>query len=161
LPKRIVLTAGSGVGTTPVNAFDAALLDGGVGDLNLVKVSSIVPVGAEVMLLKDRSEEHIARLAKGTIVPAVYGMMFGEKAGQRIASALAVGLPRESGKNGVIFEAATFGDKTMAETIATDMVKEALASRGVGAYEVLTVSAELTINDRVGCVVSIAVLLPE
>ena len=43
LPKQYFIVAGKGEGFTPLNAFDAALGDAGVGDLNLVKVSSIVP----------------------------------------------------------------------------------------------------------------------
>ncbi len=46
MPTCYFLTAGRGVASTELNAFDAALLDAGVGDTNLIKMSSILPPGA-------------------------------------------------------------------------------------------------------------------
>src|SRR5205085_2599580 len=48
-PNRLWLAAGSSEGTTELNAFDNALLAGGIGNLNLIKVSSVVPQGAEFL----------------------------------------------------------------------------------------------------------------
>ncbi|HBG22160.1 MAG TPA: pyruvoyl-dependent arginine decarboxylase, partial [Peptococcaceae bacterium] len=38
VPSKFNLVTGSGEGATPLNAFDAALLDAGIGNLNLVRV---------------------------------------------------------------------------------------------------------------------------
>ena len=48
LPKQVILTSGVGVGSTEINAYDNALLNAGVGDYNLVKVTSVLPAGAIV-----------------------------------------------------------------------------------------------------------------
>lgn len=44
----IPVTTGAGRGPTTIAAFDAALLAAGVGDVNLVALSSVIPPGADV-----------------------------------------------------------------------------------------------------------------
>jgi arginine decarboxylase len=44
----ITVTAGTGEGPTPLAAFDAALLNAGVANYNLICLSSIIPAGGEV-----------------------------------------------------------------------------------------------------------------
>lgn len=46
------VVAGTGTGPTPTAAYDAALLDAGVGNYNLVTVSSVVPSGATLETLE-------------------------------------------------------------------------------------------------------------
>lgn len=48
-PLTIRVSAGSGSGRTPLAAFDAALAAAGVSDFNLVRLSSIVPAGSQVV----------------------------------------------------------------------------------------------------------------
>ncbi len=49
---EIVVTQGQGTGRTPASAFDAALLDAGIGNYNVVRVSAAVPPGAVVTVAK-------------------------------------------------------------------------------------------------------------
>lgn len=49
---RITITAGVGEGPTPLAAFDAALLDAGVANYNLIYLSSVIPTGSEIELAK-------------------------------------------------------------------------------------------------------------
>lgn len=44
----IRVSAGSSSGRTPLSAFDAALREAGTADYNLVRLSSVIPPGAEV-----------------------------------------------------------------------------------------------------------------
>jgi len=44
-PTSHTFVTGSSEGYTPLNAFDGALLAAGIGNTNLVKMSSIVPPG--------------------------------------------------------------------------------------------------------------------
>jgi len=55
----IRVTSGKGTGPTEVSAFDAALLDAGIGDYNLIALSSVIPVGSRVVVekLKRNTEE--------------------------------------------------------------------------------------------------------
>jgi len=43
LPSQFFMVAGKGDSEYALNAFDLALLDAGIGNLNLIKVSSILP----------------------------------------------------------------------------------------------------------------------
>lgn len=49
---RIAVTSGVGKGQTKLSAFDAALWDAGIANLNLIKLSSMVPSGASVVIGK-------------------------------------------------------------------------------------------------------------
>lgn len=51
LPTIIILTSGVGRGTTKLNALDNALLNAGIGNFNLFKVSSIIPPNAKIIYL--------------------------------------------------------------------------------------------------------------
>lgn len=48
-PKKFTLVAGSAEGPSRLNAFDNALLAAGIGNVNLLRVSSILPPGAVLM----------------------------------------------------------------------------------------------------------------
>lgn len=160
LPTRVVLTSGTGTGSTALRALDAALLNAGIGDFNLVRVSSIVPAGAEVCYMERGGKGYVAKISKGTIIPVVYSMVTSGEVGETIAAALAVGIPQDRNRNGVIFEASVVGSKQTAEDQACRMVEEALLARRNGPFEIMSVSAEVVINDRIGCAVSAALLLP-
>lgn len=45
----IRVATGSGVGATELSAFDAALLDAGIGNFNLVCLRSVIPPGSEIV----------------------------------------------------------------------------------------------------------------
>jgi len=48
VPTKFFITHSSAVSeTSDLNAFDKALLKAGIGELNLVSVSSVIPIGAE------------------------------------------------------------------------------------------------------------------
>lgn len=46
----IPVTSAVGTGPTPVAAFDAALQGAGIADLNLIRLSSVIPTGAKVVI---------------------------------------------------------------------------------------------------------------
>jgi arginine decarboxylase len=48
MKMRIHVVTGTGRGPTKLAAFDASLRSAGVADFNLVKVSSVIPIGATV-----------------------------------------------------------------------------------------------------------------
>jgi len=49
---NISIRIGSGTGRTPLSAFDTALLDAGVGDFNLVTLSSVIPPASRLRHVK-------------------------------------------------------------------------------------------------------------
>jgi arginine decarboxylase len=50
LPLTVTVTAGTGRGPTELAAFDAALQDAGVANYNLVRLSSVLPLGSTVVV---------------------------------------------------------------------------------------------------------------
>ena len=65
-PKVYCLVSGAAEGNTRLNAFDNALLEAGVGDTNLMRMSSICPPGA-----KEVSRDEID-LPGGGLIPLAY-----------------------------------------------------------------------------------------
>lgn len=49
---RIFVTYGTGEGATKLAAFDAALWDAGIANYNIIRLSSVIPDNAEVVLKK-------------------------------------------------------------------------------------------------------------
>ena len=156
LPRKIILTSGIGEGNTPLNSFDKALLDAGVGNLNLIKISSVVPADAEVFELEKVVPLEIL---PGTFIPAVYTYITSDTIGENIAAAVAVGKPHNKETNGMIFESTLVGDLATACDVAKGMVKEAFKIRGLEIDNIIVVGSELTINDKIGCVVAAALML--
>src|ERR1700758_3341681 len=89
-------TAGNAEGSTPLNAFDNALLAAGIGNINLVRISSILPPGLEVVPLP--------RIKPGAIVPTAFAAQTGEVPGEVVAAAVGWARPEDPAKNGVIME---------------------------------------------------------
>ncbi len=130
--RRLYLVAGKAEGPTPLNAFDNALLEAGIGDVNLIKVSSIVPPQADVRLEKPN-------LPKGALVPCVYAERTSETPGERIAVALAVGLAEDG--FGVVMESEGVTAAEATEK-AVRMVEEAFRIRRLPLKRVLQVAVE-------------------
>ena len=61
---KAAVTAGTAEGGTPLNAFDNALLAAGIGNVNLIKVSSIVPPEVDIVDLPP--------IKPGALVPTAY-----------------------------------------------------------------------------------------
>jgi len=152
LPQRFFLTSGSGEASTGLNAFDAALLQAGVGDTNLIKLSSILPPGA-------REVEPFA-LPKGSLVPLAYGEMVSAERGAVISAAVAVGIPEDDSAAGLIMECSRLGGPGPCERRVREMVIEGMeAIRGVRIKEIRSICASLTVT-RVGAVFAAVILCP-
>ncbi len=149
-PKAISLVAGAGEGATELNAFDRALIDAGIANLNFIRVSSIMPPGARVVPLP--------RLYPGMLVPAVYAQIVSHTPGERIAAALGVGICRD--EYGVIMEYSHSGSVENAHAIVRHMVEEAFRQRDLRLDEVVVTGREHVV-ERTGCVVAVALMWPD
>lgn len=118
-PKKFKLVAGSGEGGHSLTAFDAALLNAGIGNVNLLRVSSILPPGA----IQD--QELI--IPPGSLVPVAYASITSAEEGEQIAAAVGVGLSGDS--FGVIMELSGRCSKQEAENGVARMIEEAFAVR--------------------------------
>ena len=97
MTKRVTMaaaTAGHAEGGTTLNAFDNALLAAGIGNINLIKVSSIVPPDVSII--------ELPKLKPGALVPTAYAAITSEVPGETITAAVGYALPDDPGKNGVI-----------------------------------------------------------
>lgn len=124
IPSSYFLVAGTGEAQTPLNAFDAALLNAGVGDLNLVKVSSIVPPRCQKM--------DPYPIAPGSLVAIAYASINSTLPGEVISAGVAVGIPEEADRAGIIMEYSARGHREEIEEIVAGMAHNALHCRGLG-----------------------------
>ncbi|QIA28092.1 arginine decarboxylase, pyruvoyl-dependent [Thermaerobacter sp. PB12/4term] len=147
-PKKVTVVAGSGEGDHKLTAFDNALLAAGIGNLNLIKVSSILPPDCEVVEKLD--------IPPGSLTPTAYGTIASDVKGDRIAAAVAVGFSDRD--YGTIMEFSGHCTQKEAEQAVRAMVEEAFRRRGMALREVRVAAAEMVVGDRPGAVVAAAVL---
>lgn len=125
-PDIYTLVAGAGEGTSALNSFDAALLAAGIGNLNLLRVSSILPPGAVF-----RPELSVP---PGSLLPVAYGAITSDTPGQSIAAAVAVGRG-DPAEFGVIMECSGHCTSQEIEARIRAMMREAFAMRGMPLLE--------------------------
>ena len=118
----------------PLNAFDGALLASGIGNTNLLKMSSIVPPGAR--LIKPVSIPYRA------LLPVAYASITSSIKGQTISAAVAAAFPKDRTMPGLIMEYSATGPSEEIEKICRDMAVHGLGMRGleVGRVESTAVS---------------------
>lgn len=79
---KIAITSGKAEGPSKLNAFDNALLDAGIGDVNLIKVSSIIPAGSKFV--------ELPQLKAGDMINCVLAHSTSNKKGDVITAVIAV-----------------------------------------------------------------------
>lgn len=132
-PKRFTLCAGRGEGDTLLTAFDTALLNAGAGNLNLLKVSSILPPRTE--------HDPEMKIPPGSLVPTAYGTTSSQVPGEIISAAVAVGLP-VGDTFGVIMEHSGHQTQDEIEKQIKGMVTEAFSNRGIPLKKILVAAVE-------------------
>ncbi len=150
-PNIYCLVSGAAEGNTRLNAFDNALLEAGVGDTNLMRMSSICPPNAQQV---NRDE---ITLPGGGLIPLAYAHIDSQTPQMWIASAIAVGIPEDPTQPGVIME---FEDHTRleyVETIVKQMVVDAFEYRKRALKEIKFVGVEHQV-EKCGATFAAAVL---
>ncbi|MGB9904425.1 MAG: pyruvoyl-dependent arginine decarboxylase [Desulfotomaculales bacterium] len=139
-PRKYFLTAASAEGETGLTAFDKALLAGGIGNINLIRVSSILPPEAQYCpgLV----------IPEGSLVPVAYGYIISETPGELIAAAVGVGVGLNS--FGVIMEfSGRCGQAEAREKIAR-MLRESFAVRKIEMVDLKIAAVEHRV-EKIGC----------
>jgi arginine decarboxylase len=149
IPTQYFLVSGTSDGYTPLNAFDGALLQAGIGNTNIVKMSSIVP-------------PHCKRIAPiplppGALVPAAYAAITSDVPGEIISAGVAVALPEDENQNGLIMEYSAKGDQRKIEETVRNMAIEGMKLRGWKIKDLQTVVSEYRVK-RVGATLAAVVL---
>lgn len=142
IAKECCISKGKGSSVNGLPSFDKALLEAGVGNYNLVRLSSILPADCEWVDVDDITEH----IKEGSLLPTAYSTITSDVQGDVIISTIGVGLPVDKSKVGVIMEYST---KNVTEddalTTLRSMITEAFAVRGWELETMITTS----ISDRV------------
>ena len=149
IPKTYFLVSGSSEGHTPLNAFDGALLNAGIGNTNLVKISSIIPPHSK--------EIQPITFPQGAIVPTAYASISSDIPGEIISAAVAVALPRDDDQPGLIMEYSGRGHREVIELTAKNMALEGMKMRQQETKEIKSISTEYTVK-KIGATFAAVVL---
>lgn len=131
-PTCYTLVAGAAEANKELTAFDKALLEAGVGNVNLLRVSSILPPCA--------SYQNTFQAPLGSLIPIAYGSITSKEPGALIAASVGVGIDQRG--FGVIMEFSGYCSKSEAEKQAKEMVEEAFHYRGIELIDVKTAAVE-------------------
>jgi len=148
-PTQYFLVSGASDGYTPLNAFDAALLQAGIGNTNIVKMSSIVPPHCQRI-------SPIA-LPPGSIVPAAYASITSDVPGEIISAGVAIALPEDENQNGLIMEYSAKGEQRKIEEIVRNMAVEGMKLRGWKIKDLTSIAVEYKVK-KIGAALAAVVL---
>ena len=134
---RIAIVSGSSEGPTELNAFDNALYEAELGDVNLIKVSSMLEANTKV--------EKLPKLKAGAMVNCVLSSLTSENKGEELIACVAVAIGEELG---CVVEAN--GINQNPEDIkneAIEMVKYMMDKRDVKIKELIVEEAHHTVKE--------------
>lgn len=135
-PNVFCLVKGASEGRTRLNAFDNSLLNAGVGDTNLMRMSSILPPGARQRQIDDLD------LPAGGMIPLAYASIDSTTPGRYISSAIAVGIPEDKSQPGVIMEFEDHSKLENVEEIVRQMVVDAFETRNRALKDIKSIGIE-------------------
>lgn len=141
IPTKFTPVAAGAEGHTKLNAFDNALLRAGIGNMNLLRVSSVLPAHCRQTDKLD--------MVNGSLLPTAYGSIVSDVPGDLIAAGVAIGIQDED-HSGVIFEFSGRCSAQEAESVLRGMVAEAFAVRGLQLNEVIVRVVEHRV-EQTGC----------
>jgi arginine decarboxylase len=146
IPTKYFITSGKAVsGISGLNAFDLALRSAGIGEQNLVAVSSVIPKGSE------RIEP--AAIPMGAVTHCVISQMRGKE--KEIISAGIAYAYRKDGEGGYVAEGHLHGSAESLKAELEKKVKEMSRIRDTAFGETHFVIEELHVPDGMhGCCVA-------
>lgn len=150
-PNIYTLVKGAAEGRTRLNAFDLSLLEAGVGDTNLMRMSSILPPAVEQVSINEIT------LPKGGLIPLAYATIDGTTPGQWISAAIAVGIPEDDREPGVIMEFEDHSPLKNVDEIVRQMVVDGFEYRNRKLKEIKSLGIEHQV-EQCGAVFAAAVL---
>lgn len=146
-PNVLWATVGHAEGNTKLNALDNALIQAGIGHLNLVKVTSVAPNGAVL------AGEPLT-IEAGSVAPAVLTSVESDRAGEVITACIGIGL---GNGHGMIMEHSGPGTPDELERTVRGMLHESFLRRDLELERVELRSVSHTV-ERVGSSVAAVVL---
>lgn len=148
---RIAIVCGKDEGPTKLNAFDNALSDAGIGDVNLIKVSS--------MLAGDAQIRDLPKLKAGAMVNCVLSEITSDTPGDEISAVVAVAIGKTLGC--VVETTGVNKDLKNLEDEAEFMVRYMMEKRGVEISNLIVKSSTATVESISSVVASVVYLNDE
>ena len=144
LAKECCISRGKGVSVNGLPSFDKALLEAGVGNYNLVRLSSILPAKCEWIDVKDIA----SHITEGSLLPTAYSTITSDVKGDVIVSTIGVGIPVDKSHVGVIMEYST-KNVSEEEAIKTlkSMIIEGFEVRGWELEDIIYTSISDTVTE--------------
>lgn len=149
-PDKFFLAAGYAEGLTELNAFDNALMQAGIGNVNLIRISSILPPAAVELVPQPK-------LPYGALVPTAFAEESSEVAGTVVSAAVAAGIPADPELPGVIMEHHIQGPEEQCRKEVVAKVEEAFRMRGFKLADIRVASASGTVK-HIGSAMAAVVL---
>ncbi|MGI6394341.1 MAG: pyruvoyl-dependent arginine decarboxylase [bacterium] len=128
IPNIHFFCTGASEGKTELTSFDGALLKAGIGNTNLIKMSSILPPNSK--------EVKPFLIKPGSFIPLAYADMTSSEPGKTISAAVAISIPDDRNLNGVIMEHHDAAPISCVEAKVREMAKEAMEMRGIKNYTI-------------------------
>ena len=147
---KIAIVSGKDEGPTKLNAFDNALSEAGIGDVNLIKVSSMLAGNAEI--------EELPELKAGSMVNCVLSEITSDNPGDEITAVVAVAIGK---RLGCVVE--TTGINKNEQNLIDEakfMVEYMMEKRDVEIEELIVEKATTTVK-KIASVVASVVYLEE
>ena len=136
VPSGFFVTSASALsGVSDLNAFDKALIKMGIGEQNLVAVSSVIPVNAKETDRKD--------MPMGAVTHCVLSQIRGY-GGDVISAGIAYAF-REDGMGGYVAEGRMHGRKDALLDSLRKKMEEIAGSRGIALGKIRYLAEELTV----------------
>ena len=135
VPRNFFLTRGTGVDKDPLISFGIALQDAGIGPFNLVKVSSIIPPGCNLI---DR-EQGIQLLSPGQILYCVLAKKC-TSTDELITAAVGAAIAANQTDVGCLYELTETGKSEAQMADNVEKLTSELLQRSLGLHESRTLS---------------------
>lgn len=150
-PTTFFLASGSSEGFSLLNAFDGALLASGVGDTNLVRMSSILPPGCKEL------KPAPLPMPQGALVPVAYASLTSDGPGDVISAAVAIGIPKDPDKAGLIMEYSAKAEEAIVLEQVRKMAEKGMEVRNRPIKKIMSISATFKVV-TIGAVFAAVVL---
>ena len=145
---KVSITSGKAEGPTKLNAFDNALLAAGIGDVNLIKVSSIIPTGAEIV--------ELPQFPAGKMVNTVLSYVSSSREGDQLCAVIAVAISDELGC--VVEHGGINQDPEKVKGEALDMVNSMMQIRGLEIKDIIIKCQEHQVKNQGAAIAAVVYL---
>ena len=145
---RIAIVSGKDEGPTKLNAFDNALSNAGIGDVNLIKVSSMLSGNAEIC--------DLPKLKPGAMVNCVLSRVISDNPGDEITVVIAVAIGEELGC--VVETSGINKDPNDLIKECEEMVRYMMEKRKVEIKDMIVEHSTTKVKNIASCIASVVYL---